>query len=301
MDLVRSLEKRFPGCYSMIDSLRSGRSWPSPESVVRCLAQRYGLDLIAAAYYAPAVCACAVWLCYKRIYQFEAPLARTLCCTDSGLLPLSFPVDPLQYLPVSGIYIQAPDCVCPDIHGFFCWLSEPEEKPKELYFLFLFRNSMGFIPGFLPLKSGAVLSDSLPDTACLLYPQLYAALQGQEEAEKVVLQQLPLIGPYSNIIHNCTVRSVQLLLYLVSSDADMQIQDDENAPISVGKNISCKLQCTQRRSHIRQGHWHKYWYGPKSGERRLIPKWIPPMIVGEGHDLSVSIKKEIVTDGKPIK
>lgn len=42
------------------------------------------------------------------------------------------------------------------------------------------------------------------------------------------------------------------------------------------------------RSHFRRGHWQGYWYGPrknaKPGERKCVPKWIPPLFVHGGAD-----------------
>jgi hypothetical protein len=33
------------------------------------------------------------------------------------------------------------------------------------------------------------------------------------------------------------------------------------------------------RSHIRRGHWHGYWTGPRKGERRFVYHWIHPLLV----------------------
>ncbi|MBF0215301.1 MAG: hypothetical protein HQM00_17375 [Magnetococcales bacterium] len=32
--------------------------------------------------------------------------------------------------------------------------------------------------------------------------------------------------------------------------------------------------------HVRRAHWHGYWIGPKSGERRFAVRWMSPMVVG---------------------
>lgn len=34
------------------------------------------------------------------------------------------------------------------------------------------------------------------------------------------------------------------------------------------------------RTHLRRAHWHGYWTGPRSGERRFVYRWISPLIVG---------------------
>lgn len=34
-----------------------------------------------------------------------------------------------------------------------------------------------------------------------------------------------------------------------------------------------------KRPHLRRGHWHGYWRGPRDGERRFGYKWLPPVFV----------------------
>lgn len=36
---------------------------------------------------------------------------------------------------------------------------------------------------------------------------------------------------------------------------------------------------TARKAHIRKGHWHGYWTGPRKGERIYILKWVMPTFV----------------------
>lgn len=37
---------------------------------------------------------------------------------------------------------------------------------------------------------------------------------------------------------------------------------------------------SSKRPHMRRGHWHNYWTGPRKGERKLVLKWVPPMFIG---------------------
>ena len=111
--------------------------------------------------------------------------------------------------------------------------------------------------------------------------------------------------------------AVQLLLYLVSQNADI-----EEAPASVkvvrassktvqikpvpqekasqvraydvGALVGAALSKaarggtyrsdgagtgTTKRPHSRRGHWHHYWTGPMDGERKLVLKWTAPTII----------------------
>ncbi len=36
------------------------------------------------------------------------------------------------------------------------------------------------------------------------------------------------------------------------------------------------------RPHVRRGHWHRFWTGPREGDRKLVAHWIPPTLVNKG-------------------
>lgn len=38
------------------------------------------------------------------------------------------------------------------------------------------------------------------------------------------------------------------------------------------------------RPHIRRGHWHGYWYGPRTGDQIFRCRWLPPTVVAAGED-----------------
>ena len=54
------------------------------------------------------------------------------------------------------------------------------------------------------------------------------------------------------------INMVSLLLYLCSE------------PSAAG---------TRPRAHIRRAHWHRFWTGPRDGERTPRVKWLPPIPV----------------------
>jgi len=41
------------------------------------------------------------------------------------------------------------------------------------------------------------------------------------------------------------------------------------------------------RAHIRRAHWHAFWTGPKTGERKLVLRWLPPIPVNVDEDTDV--------------
>lgn len=38
------------------------------------------------------------------------------------------------------------------------------------------------------------------------------------------------------------------------------------------------------RPHIRRGHWHGYWTGPRGKRQKFVYRWLPPMVVAGGYD-----------------
>lgn len=46
--------------------------------------------------------------------------------------------------------------------------------------------------------------------------------------------------------------------------------------------------------HLRKAHWHRFWTGPRDGDRKLIVKWIPPTTVNVD-------KGEIIATVRPVK
>jgi hypothetical protein len=46
-------------------------------------------------------------------------------------------------------------------------------------------------------------------------------------------------------------------------------------------------------AHWRRGHWHRYWIGPRDGERKLEPRWVKPMLVA---GVEAEAKPYFVTD-----
>src|SRR5690606_18860768 len=44
------------------------------------------------------------------------------------------------------------------------------------------------------------------------------------------------------------------------------------------------------RPHVRRAHWHHFWTGPRTGTRRLVLHWLPPIPVGiAGGELPVTV------------
>ena len=112
-------------------------------------------------------------------------------------------------------------------------------------------------------------------------------------------------------------KALSLVLYICSDDAEIRDRDtpdwepgfprskvtkgrerlfpaDRNRIVDVGKELGVMLRegATQDkqsvptgrtvRPHMRRGHWHGFWTGPRKVNRdqqKLVLKWLPPLFV----------------------
>lgn len=288
-ELISLLGRRYLGCYSRLDAMCHDGKYPVISQAERLLAESYGTEASSAASMAPVLCAGAVWNIFKRSYAFNDTLAGFLISAAESLeLSAELPLEGLRHLPLPCVHIQAPDAIGKGIDGFFAWVEDSDDIVPVLRLVFAFDNMEFFLSSHICLMPEASVGDCLPDAMTVTAPVIWAAAQGNDRAW-ALLSGVPAVpGKLGNVIHNLTARAVQLLLYLVSVDADVPeaaVPDGRTAQtVSVGTQAGARLRevASQKRSHIRQGHWHKYWVGPKTGERRLVAKWIEPVIVGDG-------------------
>lgn len=154
------------------------------------------------------------------------------------------------------------------------------------------------IPYVLHLLPGKTLKECIQDTAKTSLSYVKADIKPNPETAG--MEDAAPILP-----------AIQLLLYLLSDNADV----NEVVPITIKKAQKRKLQIIQdkasevseksvgvrignairkhrapssstgtgtdsaKRPHSRRGHWHHYWTGPVSGERKLVLKWVAPTFI----------------------
>ena len=296
-NFIPVLGRRYPWIYSRLDSLRRDEQFSSLDAVERLLVETYGVELSCAGSLAPAVCACSAWGVFRRTYSYHETLAGFLVAAAEGLdMDSSLPLDSLLYLPVPCAYIQAPGIIAESVDGFYAWMEQKDGVDPVYRFVFVIADGAFCPSSYIRLTPEASLGGCLPDAMAVTAPAVLAAAQGNDAA-LALLSGVPAVpGKLGNVIHNLTVRAVQLLLYLVSIDADIEVPQERaeggspapagegTPPVIVGSKAGERLRhiAAQKKVHIRQGHWHKYWVGPRNGDRRQVAKWIEPVVVGEG-------------------
>lgn len=330
-DLQRSFSS-YPGCYDFLAKERSHQTDDYPaycylhtDAAFNYLGSRCCMELTAAGSLAPGLTACFTWRSFRRIYEYDPDMASSLTeplqeLDESSVLPL----EALQHLPFPCIYVAAPDVVAEGFHGFFAYL-EPSEDPQVPYLVAVFclSGSTSFVTGRLRLDPGKPIGECVPDADLMMLPVISSAAKGDPAALELALGHIKAGPPMGHPFQNMVLRAAQLLLYIVSANADIA----QDAPVreeavaspakkaaqkdpfeppedvfynKVGFSTGAKIREARAaagsgksvRAHMRKGHWHKYWTGPKNGERKLVPRWVDPVFVGKGEaDPDVSVTK----------
>lgn len=245
--------------------------------------------------------AIGTWRYSQGIYQFDEDFFTALASSPiSGEIPSAV----LYRLPEWCLYITTPGLKWLDdtLYGFWVHLEwDVGTQRHELRFLLDCEHQL--FPVILHLGQWTVVE---------AIERAFGESAKQMQAANIVLPDMPsgVVAAMSQQINPL----LSAILYLCSDEPEI---DDERQPgVSpsrpspkktkkgwllfapdrprfwrVGTKLGMQLrqdsmiepeQHSQRvvSPHLRRGHWHGFWSGPLSGERRFHYKWLPPMVVG---------------------
>ena len=258
--------------------------------------------------------ALAPWRLSKEVYVIDHDLKELLFEDPTDI---EIPCEILLQLPYYSFYVEVPDLILEDAkyHGFFVTLeNDINNGDKELRFVFIKEN--GAYWGYpIHIEEGTIYN-SMKRTM----EQCSEQLLKHTKLEQRFFQNEENQKKLSLFMGQC----LQLVLYILAQNADIT-PDPEQATITKrGKTIKDKYSEIRKwdvgfrignelrkqkfvqsdyqggthnspRPHIRRGHWHHFWTGPKNdqSQRKLILKWLSPMAiaVGDGEDSPVVIHK----------
>lgn len=244
--------------------------------------------------------AIGTWRYSQGIYRLDADLLAALAETElSGDLPAEL----FHRLPEWCVYVETPGLSWLDssLHGFWAHLEwDIDHRREELRFVL--NTDQGLVPQPLHLGKWSI-EEAITKTLA------FTTANGGGLLKFLGLDSL-LQDPLAQELKSL----VSILLYLCSEEPDIDpMRMPQSTPsrqvfrkgkkgkylytpekpkvFRVGDRVgrllrnAAEAQVSGRtvKTHLRRGHWHGFWTGPRSGERIFIYRWIAPLVV-EGRD-----------------
>lgn len=300
-----------PGCYEALDICAIAKKdgaiwWPDycqlPINAAFTYLRNKGKTVRDCAMSAAELTACWMWRKHKVVYAFDNELAATLAEQGKSIDDLDIlPAQLLLHLPYPIVYIKAP-ALNELMDGFFFWIDyDIETKMTELRVQWVYNDMSSSVLDVLHLLPDKTLRECINSTNITVWRN--TANYGNEIGVKT--------PSFTNA--ESVMCALQLILYVCAENAEI-VPDTGNIPLSVQKKHkkakSPTLQVidgiesyfvglhigkalrkakanyestngdgTKRRPHARRGHWHHYWTGPMTGDRKLVLKWTAPTFI----------------------
>jgi hypothetical protein len=250
-----------------------------------------------------SLAALGTWRYSQGIYRLDPDFADAI---NSTTLNGDIPADVIYRMPEWCVYIETPDTTWLGwpLRGFWAHLENDMNTGRHELRLLIDTETDGLFPLALHLGKWSLFESLQRTMAETNYQRarhgMSLALADEQEITSAADQTAPLLS---------------MLLYICSEQPDI---DDERTPgtsprrpeyvktkrgprlfpaekpriWTVGRQIGEQLrqqsstddisQATGRtvRKHLRRGHWHGYWTGPRDQDQKFIIKWQPPIFVG---------------------
>lgn len=335
--LLKDISSAFPNAWTDMECLHMGNgrnglpSWPTwcyaPMAAASAVASRSFPNTydghISAMPYAQAIAALAPWRLSKEVFVMDEGMQELLFeqADDLKLDP-----DTLLCLPYPCFYIQfAPNTEFFDTlyDGVFVHLEyDTETGDRELRLLYL--KASGRTMGVPIHIDAGTIEESIDRTLDEAYSNVPSE---QHEIRRALLAE----SAANDEMALAYKKTLQLVLYVCAQNAEIAPSSeqafytrrsttikDRYAEIrkwDVGVRIGNAVRAYKRRSasspessgthssprpHMRRGHWHSFWTGPKAAasERKLILKWVAPTFVCVSEDKDMPVTLHHITESK---
>ena len=266
--------------------------------------------------------AAILWSQTKAVYRYDPEMARALTeCSLTGHVPAEI----LYRLPFYCVYIHSPMMVYDrEAEGFFAWMEyDVNHKTPELRLLFLHKDDS--TTSFPVILGGGTLDESNETLFRSAIergapPAMYAMQSGEmsDYTKQALDNTKKMIVP-----------AINLLMYLCADEADIKQASrrrvvashelpKESTAWDVGVRIGAALRGKKSggaavnhevssedaisaksgspRAHMRRAHWHHFWTGPRDGERKLILRWLHPVLVGDASEDLPTVVRDVEDD-----
>ncbi|MDD2162540.1 hypothetical protein N1078_18430 [Pseudomonas sp. MIL19] len=242
--------------------------------------------------------ALGTWRYSQGIYRFDPDLLSALTATElSGDLPCEL----FQRLPEWCVYVETPGLSWLEspLHGFWAHMEwDVNHQRKELRFVLNTEDGLIAQPLHLGKWSVETAISKTMDFA------------GENDISSGLSELFGLDLPLDNILAVELKPLIAILLYLCSEEPEIDplrmpqasptktvfkkgkkgpylFTPDKPRVLRVGDKAGRLLRIAAQdqdsgrtvKSHLRRGHWHGFWTGPRSGQRRFVYHWIAPLVV----------------------
>lgn len=332
LDLLKRTSARFPLAWEQMATFHrdNGKddfvSWPdwcyAPIAAAIAVATNGAIvsqpeQLLLCMTSAQTIAALAPWRLSKEVFIIDSNLESLLYEQQDDL---DLQPEILLQLPYPCFYVQVSSLIyySKKVEGFFVHLEyDVNSGERELRILYLFDDrSVAGCPVHID-------EDTLRESMQHFVQQAHNNLTPGSPLRRMLLMDSDSFESLESTIK----KTLQLILYLCAKNAEVQqnpeqstvmkrsgtIQDKYSeirkwdVGVRIGQAVSRYKESSGSRTttyashasprpHMRRGHWHNYWTGPKSGERKLILKWTAPTFVGLVEDDSPVVVHRVALD-----
>lgn len=306
MKYLMKYKREYAHIFQGAAEARQHRDWPDwcyiPMSVVARLAD--DIRIIGELGNLTAVIA---WNQTKGIYRFDETLLESVWDTEISKIPTAL----LFRLPEWCVWIETPSDK--DSDGFFAYLEYDRTKRVELRFCL---SQDGILEQYILHLDQETVDEAIK-----------AAINLARENATKLRMDIDFTEEDAHRIKRIITPRLSLLLYLCAVNADITHKGIPETPQNpqpvktkrgakefpiptpkawdVGFRIGAAIRRAQQREsakgggthasprpHVRRGHYHLYWTGPKSSHRKPSIKWLSPILVNfDGGDIPATIRR----------
>lgn len=319
--MLKKISEQYPKAWDQMEMFHSENgspqlgSWPdwcyAPMSAALAVASE-GYDLnklpidirMAMISLAQAIFAIAPWRLSKEVYVIDEDLKDLLFEQDGEL---DVPDEVLLQLPYPCFYVELPNTYyrADKIHGFFVTLEyDVNNGDKELKPVFLTDD------GNIFSYSIHIGAKTIEESVDMLDKQALENTNGDKELKRLALRAMQDSAETKIFLKQI----LQVILYILAQNAEITPSSEQSFITKRGKTVKDKYSEIRKwdvgirvgaairqqkakeqsrkkeykesehqspRPHMRRGHWHHFWTGPKAQpeERKLILKWLSPMAI----------------------
>ena len=321
LDILKKITAHYPKAWEQMEMFHNANgepnlgTWPewcyAPMSAALAVASQ-GYDLnklpidirMEITSIAQAIFALALWRPSKEVYVIDEDLKDLLFEQDGEL---DVPDEILLQLPYPCFYVELPNTYyrADKIHGFFVTLEyDVINGDKELKPVFLTDN------GDIFSYSIHIGAKTIEESVDMLDKQALENTNGDKELKRLALRAMQDSAETKIFLKQI----LQVILYILAQNAEITPSSEQSFITKRGKTLKDKYSEIRKwdvgirvgaairqqkirkqsewpernqsghnspRPHVRRGHWHHFWTGPKTQpeERKLILKWLSPMTV----------------------